>query len=127
MKMSTGDEQSRKRERDHLFHCLHRALPEEEKNVLKEYAKKTLQDKPPTMGKTEVSTLPFAVDCNVLSTLRSPSTSFMTLESFYQFMIHVLAIADKYQKDLVPGFQKHFSPHLASMWMSSMAASVIIC
>jgi hypothetical protein len=43
-----------KRERDHLFRCLHRALPEDEKIVLKEYAKKTLQDRPPTMGKTDV-------------------------------------------------------------------------
>jgi hypothetical protein len=52
-----SDEQSRKRERDQLFQCLHRALPDDEKNILKDYAKKTLQDKPPTMGKTEVNSV----------------------------------------------------------------------
>ena len=57
-----ADEQSRKKERDHLFQCLHRALPDDEKVVLKEYAKKTLQDKPPTMGKTEVGTLSYSID-----------------------------------------------------------------
>jgi hypothetical protein len=60
--MSTADEQSRKRERDYLFQCLHRALPEDEKNILKEYAKKTLQDKPPTMGKSEVGSFSFAIE-----------------------------------------------------------------
>jgi hypothetical protein len=101
--MSFADEQSRKRDRDYLFQCLHRALPEDEKNVLKEYAKKTLQDKPPTMGKNEESSL------------RSPSILCFVTSGFYyhQFMLHVLDIAEKYHKDLVPGFQRHFSPHLA--------------
>jgi hypothetical protein len=56
--LSSPDDVQRKRERDHLFQCLHRALPEDEKDVLKEYAKRTLQDKPPTMGKSEVLSIP---------------------------------------------------------------------
>jgi hypothetical protein len=54
--MST--EEARKRERDQLFQSLHQALPEDEKARLKEYAKKTLQDKPPTMNKITVGVRP---------------------------------------------------------------------
>lgn len=48
-------EELRKRERDQLFQSLHHGLPDDEKNRLKEYAKKTLQDKPPTMNKITVT------------------------------------------------------------------------
>eukprot|EP00292_Cryptomonas_paramecium_P016095 CAMPEP_0113663160 /NCGR_PEP_ID=MMETSP0038_2-20120614/983_1 /TAXON_ID=2898 /ORGANISM="Cryptomonas paramecium" /LENGTH=203 /DNA_ID=CAMNT_0000578147 /DNA_START=6 /DNA_END=614 /DNA_ORIENTATION=+ /assembly_acc=CAM_ASM_000170 len=52
MSVPANPEQKRQ-ERDKLFQLLHLALPEHEKARLKQYAKQTLQDKPPTMRKEE--------------------------------------------------------------------------
>ena len=101
---TTDDAQRRKRERDNLFQSLHRALPDHERNVLKENARKTLQDRPPTMRKTDVSSPCLQSDVDYID---------CDYVFFFQFMIYVLGVADKYQKDLVAGFRKHFAPHLA--------------
>jgi hypothetical protein len=50
---SVSSDYQRKRERDQLFQTLYQRLPDEERMRLKEYAKRTLKDKPPTMSKIE--------------------------------------------------------------------------
>ena len=108
VKMST-DDQIRKRERDQLFQSLHQALPDDEKSRLKEYAKRTLQDKPPTMGKPEV----------IMLMVQTSYQTFFLTEFGAQFMRHVLEMAEKFQPELAPGFRRHFSPHLGNILINA--------
>eukprot|EP00961_Rhodomonas_salina_P255252 3449771-Rhodomonas_salina.1 len=50
--MSTPEE--RRKTRDRLFQSLFAALPEDQKRIVKDYARRTLTENPPTMQKSEV-------------------------------------------------------------------------
>eukprot|EP00288_Rhodomonas_lens_P002019 CAMPEP_0177724152 /NCGR_PEP_ID=MMETSP0484_2-20121128/18580_1 /TAXON_ID=354590 /ORGANISM="Rhodomonas lens, Strain RHODO" /LENGTH=104 /DNA_ID=CAMNT_0019236609 /DNA_START=60 /DNA_END=370 /DNA_ORIENTATION=- len=49
--MSTPEE--RRKTRDRLFQSLFAALPEDQKRIVKDYARRTLTENPPTMQKSE--------------------------------------------------------------------------
>ena len=54
MAETTDRDSSRKRDCNELFRKLHQCLPDDEKKRLKDYAVRTLKERPPTMNKREV-------------------------------------------------------------------------